>query len=197
MYPAQRQRKARVLEALERRVKQFRRREELWPLRVPVDPIPLEDVIEEALPDDRRGFDTATLRSRTLLRLDWDDDARWELWVIALPSKLKVYADSDAEESRILASGGRNEGDESDRVFLALLSESGGEHFGIEMSGGAPTRVQSSIDDRKLLVEIFLNLFEVTGAEHSVRESLNGDGGASDFRHDVELWLDRVLRPLK
>ena len=35
----------RVLEMLERRVKQFRRREELWPIRVPAAPIALDGIL--------------------------------------------------------------------------------------------------------------------------------------------------------
>ena len=113
-----------------------------------------------------------TLRARTLLHLAWDDGAEWQAWAIALPSKAKLYCDSDDEETRVLASGGRNEGDESDRVFLQLLAESAGESFGIEMAGGAPARVRSSIADRAFLVEFFVNLFEVTGAEDSVRAAI-------------------------
>ena len=41
MSHAARQLRVRVLEALEERVKQFLRREELWPLRVPRDPLVL------------------------------------------------------------------------------------------------------------------------------------------------------------
>jgi hypothetical protein len=193
----QRQLRTRVLEALEGRVKQFRRREELWPIRVPVEPVALDEVIEEAIGDGARLFDRSTLRARTLLHLGWHDGASWEAWVVALPSKTKLYCDSDGEETRVLASGGRNEGDESDRVFLQLLAESGGEHFGIEMSGGAPSRVRSSISDRAFLVEFFVNLFEVTGAEESVRAAIPGhprDVGP-DFQHDVEDWLAVALRP--
>jgi hypothetical protein len=188
-----RQARVAVLEALDRRVRQFRGREELWPLRVPPEPIPLDDAIEEALGDGRRRFDATTLRSRTLLELRWDDGASWTAWIIVLPSKLKVYCDSDAEETRILASGGRNEGDESDRAFLRLLAESGGAHFGIELSGGAPSRVKSSIDDREFLVQIFVELFEVTGSEHSVRSQL-ANASTEDFQHDVERWLHLVKR---
>jgi hypothetical protein len=193
---SQRQLTARVLEALERRVKQFRRREELWPIRIPTEPIAFADVIDEALGDDGRRFDPGTLRSRTLLELEWGDDATWEVWVIALPSKTKLYCDSDREETRLLASGGRNEGDESDRVFLQLLAETAGEAFGIESSGGAPTRVRSSIADRVFLVEFFVNLFEVTGTEASVRAAIpapSRDTG-HDFRQDVEDWLNVTLR---
>jgi len=193
---SRRQLTARVLEALERRVKQFRRREELWPIRIPAAPIAFEAVVEEALGPDGPRFDSSTLRSRTLLHLQWDD-ARWEVWVIALPSKTKVYVDSDGEETRLLASGGRNEGDESDRVFLRLLAETGGEAFGIESSGDAPTRVRSSIADRAFLVEFFVNLFEVTGAEASVRSAIpvRSQEAELDFQHDVEEWLTLTLRP--
>jgi len=192
----QRQLRIRVLEALERRTKQFRSREELWPLRVPREPVRLDDVIDEALGEAAPVFDTGTLRSRTLLHLAWDDGGLWETWVIALPSKAKLYCDSDDEETRVLASGGRNEGEESDRVFLQLLAESAGELFGIEMSGGAPSRVRSSLTDRAFLVEFFVNLFEVIGAEGSVRAAIAraplGDG--HDFQHDVEDWLAMALK---
>jgi hypothetical protein len=188
----QRQARVAVMEALDRRVRQFRRREELWPLRVPSEPIVLDDVIEEALGDSARRFDAGTLRSRTLLELTWDDGVAWTAWMVVLPSKTKLYCDTDPHETRILASGGRNEGDENDRVFLRLLAESGGEHFGIEMSGGAPSRVRSSIDDRAFLTEIFVELFEVTGAQDSVRRLLGRDRG-EDFQDDVEDWLRSAI----
>ena len=193
----QRQLRMRVLEALERRTKQFRSREELWPLRVPREPVRLDDVVEEALGDGAPAFDTRTLRSRTLLHLSWDDGDSWDAWVIALPSKAKLYCDSDDEETRVLASGGRNEGEESDRVFLQLLAESAGELFGIEMAGGAPSRVRSSITDRAFLVEFFVNLFEVIGAERSVRAAIARTpiGKGQDFQHDVEEWLELTLKP--
>jgi len=188
-----RQARVAVLEALDRRVRQFRGREALWPLRIPVEPLVLGEVIEEALGDAARGFDIESLRSRTLLELSWDDDVTWSAWLIVLPSKTKLYCDSDSEETRILASGGRNEGDENDRVFLRLLAESGGQHFGIEMSGGAPSRVRSSIDDRAFLVDIFVELFEVTGAEDSVRRALSHTR-TGDFQHEVESWL-KIVNP--
>jgi hypothetical protein len=197
----QRQLRLRVLEALEQRVKQFRRREELWPLRVPNEPLLLADVAEQALGEDSRSFDARSLRSRPLLRLEWDDGSAWDAWVIQLPSGIKVYCDSGEEEDRGLASGGRNEGDESDRVFLQLLAESAGAHFGIEMSGGAPSRVRCSIADRPFLVEVFVDLFETAGSEESVRQQL-ADRGAqvpenpsdgSDFQTDVERWLDLAI----
>jgi hypothetical protein len=196
----QRQTRLRVLEALEAQIKQFRRREELWPLRVPPEPILLQDLIDRALQDGRRALDPGSLRSRTLLSLEWDDGSAWDLWMTVLPSGFKVYCDSIDEESRLLASGGRNEGDESDRIFLQLLAESAGAHFGIEMSGGAPTRVRTSIADRGFLIDVFVELFEVTGAEASVRDQLpaasghTGPAAPTDFRDDVERWLAEALR---
>ena len=115
------------LEALERRVKQFRRREELWPLRVPSEPILLDDVVEEALGDERRRFDPARAQDRgRFCSSNGTPRQSGTSWMIALPSKTKVYFDSDGHETRVLASGGRNEGDENDRVFLQLLAETAG-----------------------------------------------------------------------
>ena len=193
---SQRQLTARVLETLESRVKQFRGREELWPLRVPSEPIPLDDVVREALGDEARRFNDGSLNARTLLRLEWDDEAVWELWMMPLPSKTKVYFDSDGHETRVLASGGRNEGDENHRVFLQLLADTAGAAFGIEFSGGAPTRVRSSIADRAFLVDFFVNLFEVAGEEQSVRGAVPTRAARTerDFQKDVEEWLEVTLR---
>jgi hypothetical protein len=197
---ADRQLKVRVLEAIELRVKQFKRREELFPLRIPHEPLSFADIVADALGPGAWRFDPQTLRSRSLLHLSWDDGTTWELWVIVLPSKVKLFCDSGPEESRVLASGGRNEGDETDRVFLQLLAESGGAHFGIEMSGDAPSRVRSAIPDRGFLIDVFVELFEVSGLEASVRAQV-GDGApdelanGSDFRADVQRWLDASLIP--
>jgi hypothetical protein len=198
----QRQLRLRVLEALELAAKQFRTREELFPIRIPREPIRLDDVIERALGDDRRSFDPSTLRSRTLLHLEWDEGSVWDAWVIMLPSQLRLFCDSGDDETRVLASGGRNAGDATDRQFLALLSESAGETFGIEMAGGAPTRVRSSIADRELLVDVFVNLFEVRAMERAIRQDLEERGqdraphdstiDGADFRVDVERWLELV-----
>lgn len=194
----QRQHTARVLEALEGRVKQFRRREELWPLRVPAEPILIDSVIDEALGAEGRAFEADALRTRTLLQLQWDPEGMWEVWMMALPSKTKVYFDSDGHETRVLASGGRNEGDENDRVFLQILAETAGSAFGIEFSGGAPARVRSSIADRAFLVDFFVNLFEVTGGEESVRAAIADRRRPSDlprdFQQDVEEWLGTALK---
>jgi hypothetical protein len=195
---ADRQLRVRVLEALETRVKQFVRRDELWPLRVPREPLLLDHIVRQTLADDAGRFNPDTLRARTLLSFEWPDRSWWRAWVGALPSGLKIYCDSGEHESRVLASGGRNEGDDSDRAFLELFGESAGRHFGIEMSGGAPRSVRSPCP-RDLLVEMFVNLFEVTGAEDSVRRQLDrGVRGTPpsghDFRADVEEWLDAALR---
>ena len=192
--------RVRVLDALQRRSRQFRTRKELWPLRVPGEPLLLDDVLEEALGDEHGAFSTVTLRSKTLLDLRWDDGSRWEAWVIALPSGLKLFCDTDDEEARILASGRRDaEGVDTERFFLELLSESAGEHFGIATSGIAPARVRSALTDRSFLVEVFVALFEVAGTQASVHEALATDGAAGgdtgDFRDDVERWLERVMVP--
>ena len=193
-----RQLRVRVLEALELRIKQFLRREELWPLRVPREPLVLDDILKQVLPDDWRNFDAGALRARMLLSLEWQDGSRWEAWVGVLPSGFKIYCDTMAEETRLLASGGRNEGDDSDRAFLELFAESAGHHFGIEMSGGAPWSVRSPMD-REFLVELFVNLFEVAGTEDSLREQLDAaaehtSADGHDFRADVERWLAQALR---
>jgi hypothetical protein len=199
---AQRQLRVRVLAAIEDRVRGFRRREELWPLRVPAEPILLDDVVEQALAGEMRTFDPAALRTRPLLRLEWADGSAWTAWVLGLPSGFRIYGDTSDEESRLLASGGRNEGDASDRAFLELLAESAGGHFGIEMTGGAPSRVRSAIDDREFLVDLFVNLLEVTGAEESVRAQLNqrpheppAGGDGRDFRIEVARWLHSAHVP--
>src|SRR5215207_9108424 len=178
-----RDQKVRVLQALERSIPQFRTRKELWPLRVPSDPLPLDEIIRQTLGHEAGRFDPLTLRSRSLLHFTWDDGTTWELWVIALPSGIKLYCDSDPDESRVLASGRRDSEIETDRWFLELLAESAGEHFGIAMAGGAPQRVRTSISEHEFLAGFFVNLFEVAGVEDSVRES-----ASSDFRGDVEAW---------
>ena len=193
-----RQQRVRVLEELERRAKAFRTDEDLYPLRVPREPLPLAEIIEQALPEQHSAFDPLSLRQRTLLHLGWDDGSTWELWVTVLPSGLKLFCDSGEEESRVLASGGRHASEETDRQFLELFSESAGSRFGIEMEGGAPSRVRTSLTDRDFLTDLFVNLFEVAGAEESVRRALAQAHGRasddSDFRADVEIWLSHALR---
>ncbi|MEO7275702.1 MAG: hypothetical protein ABIX28_22870 [Vicinamibacterales bacterium] len=191
--------RVRALEALEQAVKQFRTREELYPLRVPSSPLAFDEVMVRALGDEAAQLKPTDLRSRTLLHLEWDDDSSWDLWVIVLPSGLKVYCDSGEEETRLLASGGKNLGDESDRLLLERLADSGGEDFGIEMAGGVPTKVRSSLTDRGFLVEVFVDLFEGTSVEDDLRGTLGpgevADGAnGRDFQADVERWLTHVMR---
>jgi hypothetical protein len=198
----QRQQRLRILEALELEAKQFRTREELFPIRIPREPLALDAIIDRVLGDEGRRFDVATLRARTLLHLEWEDGSDWDAWVIMLPSQLRLFCDSGGEETRVLGSGGRNAGDETDRQFLTLLSESAGEIFGIEMSGGAPTLVRSSIADRGFLVDVFVDLFEVREMEGVIRDELDGladrqftdESFGRDFRVDVERWLELVTR---
>ena len=203
----QRQQRLRVLEALELEAKQFRTREELFPLRIPRDPLRLDDVLERTLGDEAQRFDVSSLRARTLLRLDWPDGSNWNAWVIMLPSQLRLFCDADDHETRVLASGGRNAGDETDRQFLTLLAESAGDIFGIEMSGAPPARVRSSIADRGFLVDVFVALFEVRAMEAEIRRDLAeledelpvspsplDTATGSDFRVDIERWLQLVAR---
>jgi hypothetical protein len=194
-----RQARLRVTELIDRRVKRFGSGEDLWPIRIPREPVSLDDLAREALPDGPGRFDVSTLRTRTLLSLAWEDGSVWELWVLILPSGLKVFCDSGGGEHRILATGGRHAGVETDRLFLERLAESGGERFGIEMAGGAPTVVWAPGIDRERLVEFFLHLLEVTGSEESVRAQLDradvasaqGTGtGGTDFRDAVASWLE-------
>lgn len=191
MYTA-RQNRVRVLQGLERTVQQFRTRKALWPLRVPNDPISVDRLIERTL--EAAPFDPLTLRARTLLWLQWESGDVWELWVIALPSGLKLYCDTGGHETRMLATGRRDSEIETDRLFMELLSESAGEHFGIEMAGGPPSMVRSSLDDRTVVVDFFVNLFEVLGMEDEIREIVEDQH--EDFRLDVEDWLAQTgFRP--
>src|SRR5919106_5666689 len=160
--------RARVLEALENRVKQFRSREELLPFRVPHEPLDMRALIEEALLDYPGTIAAEDLRSRTVIRFEWNDGSSWDAWVITLSSGIFVYCDSSHDETRVLASLKRGSPDEADRFFLELLAESSVEHFGIEMAGGAPDHVRTAITDRQFLTDIFVELFEGTHAERSI-----------------------------
>jgi hypothetical protein len=181
-----RQARLRVIEALELRVKQFRGREDIWPLRIPHEPLDLDAIVERAV--EGAAVDRDTLRSRTLLEFLWDTH-EWELWVLALPSGILLYCDSDGEETRILASARRGNPGEADGFFLERLAESRGEAFGIEMLGPAPDRVRSSIGDRGFLADIFVELFEGTSAQADFHDAEPG----ADFHATVERWLERVL----
>ena len=183
---ATRQNRVKVLQAIEEAVRQFRTRPALWPLRVPNAPLSLDGLIDRTIAGPAT-FDPLVLRARTLLWLQWPDGETWELWIIALPSGLKLYCDTGGGETRMLATGRRDSEIETDRLLLELLSESAGQHFGIEMSGGAPARVRSPVEDRGLIVEFFVNLFEVEGMEEEIREIMATRN--SDFRTDVDAWL--------
>jgi hypothetical protein len=197
---ASRQQRVRVLEALELRAKQFRSRDGTWPFRVPHDPLNLLDIVEAAALDGERAIDPASLRARTLLSFSWQspvepasEDGSWELWVIALPSGVLMYCDSDGHETRILASAKRGNPGEADGFFLERLAESRGHDFGIEMAGALPDRVRTSIGDRDFLADVFVELFEGTDAEPIISAECSGLSGANDFRTAVVIWLDRVL----
>jgi hypothetical protein len=156
----------------------------------------LDVLIRRALEHEAARFEISTLRSRTLLHFRWDDGAWWELWLLPLRSGMELFCDSTPEESRVLASGRRDSEIDTERLFLELLAESAGDVFGIEISGGAPSRVRSSIDDKPQLVEFFLHLFEVAHMEDDVRTE-KADSSLprrSDFREDVERWLEKVMR---
>ena len=195
---AARQLRLRVLEALDTRVKQFLRRDELWPLRVPREPLLLDEVVRQALAGDAGRFDPETLRARTLLSLEWADGSWWRAWVGVLPSGLKIYCDSGEHESRVLASGGRNEGDDSDRAFLQLFGESAGRHFGIEMSGGAPRfgalAVSTRVAGRDVREPVRNDRSRRLGSRSARARPRPGGGNGPtaghDFQADVEEWLD-------
>jgi hypothetical protein len=199
---ARRQLRLRILEVLARRAKTFRTRHDIWPMRVPREPVLLDEVLDEALGEDRAQFDERDLKTRSLLGMEWwaehDEPAsRWEAWIIALPSGLNLYCDSAGDESRILASCRRDaEGGKIDEFFLELLAGSAGEYFGIEMAGGAPSSVRTSMTDREFLIDFFVDLLEITKGEDSVRKALAirdpGSRLAEDFRADVERWLSAV-----
>ena len=184
-----RQARVRALQALERASKQFRTRADIWPLYAPVQPVSMEHVLDAAL--EGATFDPHALRTKTLLWLAWQDGVTWELWTIALPTGLKLYCDTGDDETRILASGRRDSEIETDRLFLERMSESAGQLFGIEMSGGPPSRVRSAVTDRDLLIDFFVALFEEEGLEEEVRREVPA---TDDFRDDVALWLTRALR---
>jgi hypothetical protein len=183
-----RQRRVRVLDALELRVKQFRSRDELWPFRVPHEPLDLETIIETALAEEDGWIQPDSLRSRSVLKLEWDGGDAWELWVITLPSGLHVYCDADGEETRVLASVKRGNPAEADGFFLERLAETRGRHFGIEMEGAAPDRVRSAIGDREFLADVFVELLEDADAGDKLRSP-----AAADFRADIVRWLAEVL----
>ncbi|HEY2431320.1 MAG TPA: hypothetical protein VGI12_01515 [Vicinamibacterales bacterium] len=189
----ERQRRVLVLDALDRRIRQFRARDGAWPFRLPNDPIDLESIVSEALGEPGTRLSHDALRTRSVLRLTWSTGDEWELWAIALPSGLQVYCDGDADETRVLASARRGNPSDADGFFLERLAETHGQLFGIEMAGAPPERVRSSIGDRAFLAEVFVDLFEGTDAEPALRADPRSSAHASDFHAVVAAWLDRVL----
>ena len=189
-----RQRRARMLEALERRAKQFRSRDDSWPFRMPHEPLDLDAIIEDALAGDERTIRAATLRTRTLLRMEWNSGSEWELWAISLPSGLHIYCDTDGRETRVLASAKRGNPADADGFFLERLAESRGELFGIEMQGLPPDRVRSSIGDREFLADVFVELFEGSAAESEFHLKAQArEKEESDFRLTIVGWLEETL----
>ena len=178
-----------MLEALELRAKQFRSRQDVWPFRVPHEPLDLEEIIETALAEEDGWLQPDSLRSRSVLRLEWEGGDAWELWTITLPSGIHLYCDADGEETRVLASVRRGNPAEADGFFLERLAESRGHLFGIGMEGPAPDRVRSSIGDRDFLADVFVELLEDTDASHELKSAER----SPDFRRDIVAWLDEVL----
>jgi hypothetical protein len=185
--------RGRVLDALERRAKQFRARADTHPFRVPHEPLPLRALIEEALADDGGRIDQDELKSRAVMSLDWHDGTTWTAWVITLASGIHMYCDSDAHETRVLATLKRGSALEADYFFLELLAESSGHAFGIEMGGAPPDRVRTTITDRDFLADVFVEMFEGTPAQAEIEASEHQPGQGSDFHADVVRWLGRAL----
>ena len=185
--------RAKVLEALDLRAKQFRSREDTYPFRVPHEPLPLHALIEDALAQDGGRIAEDDLRSRYVISLHWHDGATWAAWAITLPSGIHLYCDADAHETRVLGSLKRGSALEADHFFLELLAESRGHAFGIEMEGGPPDRIRSSLTDRDFLADIFVEMFEGTPAQAAIHDAGHTSSEGRDFHSDVALWLDWVL----
>jgi hypothetical protein len=186
-----RQERIALLEAIEQRVKQFHRDDDIWPFRRPHEPLDLSGLVTFTLGHPSVSSAVDALRSRTVMEMQWPEGEKWEAWAATLASGIHVYFDSGGAEHRLLASVKRGSAVEADRFFLELLAESRGAHFGIEMRGGAPARVRTPIDDRALLTDVIVDLFEDTDAEADVREAVREP--ASDFRDAVDVWLSSVL----
>ena len=145
--------RARVLEALERRAKQFRSYENIWPSgsltsrwRSPTSST--KRVAQNGGSDHLSGARASRemLRTRTVLEMRWDEEQAWEAWAVNLASGIIVYCDDDGDEARVLASAKRGNPLEADGFFLELLAETRGHAFGMEMAGDAPVR--SNVDRR-------------------------------------------------
>jgi hypothetical protein len=190
----------RVLQALETRARQFRSREDVWPFRVPHEPLALDALVGTALEGEPATIDVRALRWRPILSLEWTDGPdEWEAWALTLPSGAQLYGDRGGGETRVLASVKRGSTAEADRFFLERLGESRGHAFGIELGGSVPDRVRTSVDDRDLIGDVFVDFFEATPAEGAIQRLLAGHAPAHahaagrDFRADVMRWLDLVL----
>lgn len=189
---ARRQARVLVLEAIERRVKQFASSEHIWPFRIPHDPLSLDDIIRDALREQDGFLDVEAIKSRNVLRMEWRDSGyAWEAWAITVDSGIHVYCDSDEHETRVLASLKRGNPREADGFFLDLLAESRGAAFGIEMAARAPGAVRTPIDDREFLTDVFVELFE--GIVDVGHHGAGAPEVADDFRQDVASWLEHVL----
>ncbi|HEX5473567.1 MAG TPA: hypothetical protein VFX12_02805 [Vicinamibacterales bacterium] len=183
-----------VFEALDARARQFRSHDDVWPFRVPHEPLQLQAIVDAALAGEHAHVDPIALRSRRLLRMEWEDGSTWEAWAMALPSGVSLYCDSGPDETRVLASAKRSHPAEADRFFLERLAESRGHAFGIEMSGAPPDRIRTPLTDRDFLTDLFVELFEGTPAEGALRGAgTRAPEGGRDFRDDVRRWLARVL----
>jgi hypothetical protein len=190
--------RARVLDALEARTRQFKSYEGIWPFRIPHEPLALADIMEDAGISHLTSIAAARdlLRPRTVLEMHWPEGHVWTAWAVAFATGIILYCDDDGDEARVLASVKRGNPSEADGFFLELLAETRGQAFGMEMTGGAPERVRTSIGDRDFLVDVFVELFEDTPAASSILEAAESDprgDTAKDFRADVERWLARTL----
>ena len=212
-----RRRRTVVIEALDLRTRQFRSRDGSWPFRLPHEPLDLDEVIDAALAGEGVTLSAETLRSRPVLRMEWNAGGLWDLWSAVLPSGIILYCDTDGHETRVLASAKRGTPADADGFFLERLAESHGAIFGIEMAGAPPDRVKAStIGDRAFLADVFVELFEGTDAEgvlsaecsvlsaecsvlsaecsvQSAECSVQSAEAAADFHAVVVQWLSRVL----
>jgi hypothetical protein len=146
-------------------------------------------------------LDVGALRWRPVLNLEWTDGPDgWEAWALTLPSGVHLYGDRGGDETRVLASVKRGSIAEADRFFLERLGESRGHAFGIELGGSVPDRVRTSVNDRDLIGDVFVDLFEATPAEAAIQRLVaardapaHAQAAGRDFRADVMRWLDVVL----
>ena len=199
---AARQLRVRVLEALEGRVKQFLRREELWPLRVPREPL----LVRRRPPagDRRRG---APVRCRVAevahrcCRSNGQTAAAGRRGSACLPSGLKIYCDTgERREPACWRRAGATKGTRATGRFSSCSPS----RRAVTSASRWPAARRDRCDHRWTASSWSIassNLFEVTGSEDSLRAQLpeppDADAappGGRDFRADVERWLDAALR---